>query len=109
MTASDQRADDYYRSDPLKAVEVYPADTNVDQNFDVPPIVPGVYRHYKGNFYEVIDVGCHTETHDYFVVYRALYEKAQSPTIWMRPYDMFMQTVEIDGKNISRFEKIQND
>ncbi|OGL22723.1 hypothetical protein A2707_02145 [Candidatus Saccharibacteria bacterium RIFCSPHIGHO2_01_FULL_45_15] len=68
-----------------------------------------MYRHYKGNYYEVIGVGCHTETHEYFVVYRALYEKEMNPRVWIRTYAMFTETVEISGKTVPRFEKVDND
>lgn len=108
VTTEDDSSSDYYRNDPLRSVEIYPTDAT-DEHFEVPAISPGIYRHYKGNFYEVIDVGCHTETHEYFVVYRALYEKAASPAIWVRPYAMFVQTVAINGKTIPRFKKVGND
>ena len=36
---------------------------------DLPTIETGLYRHYKGNEYNVLGVGCHTEAHEYFVVY----------------------------------------
>jgi len=36
-------------------------------------IEPGIYRHYKGNEYEVIGIGKHSETLEDLVVYKALY------------------------------------
>jgi hypothetical protein len=60
----------------------------------------GIYRHFKGNFYEVLEVARHSETEEWFVVYRALYgEKG----VWIRPLDNFCQTLERDGKNLPRF------
>jgi hypothetical protein len=60
----------------------------------------GIYRHFKGNFYEVLEVARHSETEEWFVVYRALYgEKG----IWIRPLDNFCQTLERDGKKLPRF------
>lgn len=38
-------------------------------------IQPGIYRHFKGNRYEVIGIANHSETMEPMVVYRALYGK----------------------------------
>lgn len=65
--------------------------------------IAGRYRHYKGNEYEVIGEGTHTETEERFVVYKALYEPFG---IWIRPYDMFFETVTVDGITQPRFQKI---
>lgn len=66
--------------------------------------ITGTYRHYKGNEYEVLGEGTHTETEEKFVVYKALYEPYG---IWIRPYDMFFERVTIDGEEIPRFAKIE--
>jgi len=63
----------------------------------------GKYRHYKGKEYEVIDEATHTETEERLVVYKALYEPY---AMWVRPYDMFFETVTVEGKNVSRFEYV---
>ena len=65
--------------------------------------IRGRYRHYKGNEYEVIGMSVHTETAEKTVVYRALVDPDK---IWNRPYDMFFESVKIDGKIIARFERI---
>lgn len=67
------------------------------------PDITGHYRHYKGNEYEVIGEGTHTETGEKFVVYKSQHEPIQ---IWVRPFDMFFEFVVIDGKKIPRFAKI---
>ena len=67
--------------------------------------ITGKYRHYKGNEYQVLGEGLHTETEEKFVVYQALYAPYQ---IWLRPYDMFFETVTIDGKEIPRFAKLDD-
>ena len=67
--------------------------------------ITGHYRHYKGNEYEVIGEGIHTETEEKFIVYKSLYAPY---TIWVRPYDMFFETVIIDGQTIPRFAKVDN-
>ena len=65
--------------------------------------ITGKYRHYKGNEYEVIGRGKHTESEEELVIYKALYEPY---AIWARPYDMFIETVTVDGNEIPRFQKI---
>ncbi|MCE2989143.1 MAG: DUF1653 domain-containing protein [Burkholderiales bacterium] len=66
-------------------------------------IAAGRYRHYKGGEYEVIGVARHSETLEVVVVYRPLYNASG---LWVRPYEMFVGTVEIDGKIMPRFEKL---
>lgn len=73
---------------------------------DRPTVKKGLYRHYKGNVYRVHGVGCHTEREEYFVVYSPTEPKTGIPEFWLRPYDMFIETVEVGGKTIPRFEKI---
>lgn len=65
----------------------------------------GIYEHYKGARYRVIGVGKHTETEEQVVIYEPLYES--DVAYWIRPYDMFNETVKKDGKVIQRFRKIQ--
>jgi hypothetical protein len=62
---------------------------------------PGRYRHYKGNLYEVIGVARHSETEEKLVVYRFLYGDY---SLWVRPLDMFMESVIVDGREVPRFE-----
>ena len=61
---------------------------------------PGIYRHYKGNDYEVIGVARHSEDESELVVYRTCYG---DKSLWVRPLEMFTETVEIDGESIPRF------
>lgn len=46
----------------------------------------GLYRHYKGTYYEVIGVAKHSETLEEVVVYRPLYGERG---LWVRPLEMF--------------------
>lgn len=65
---------------------------------------PGIYRHYKGNDYEVIGVARHSETEEWMVVYRTLYGDYG---LWVRPFEMFTETVTLDsGKTVPRFEAV---
>lgn len=63
-------------------------------------IKKGRYRHFKGKEYEVIDVAYHSETLAPMVVYRALYGEGK---LWVRPAEMWNETVERDGKIFRRF------
>lgn len=65
----------------------------------------GTYEHYKGKQYEVIGVGKHSETLEDLVVYRALYDNHE---LWVRPLKMFLEKVEMNGKKIPRFRRIEN-
>ncbi|MCF6206932.1 MAG: DUF1653 domain-containing protein [Sulfurovum sp.] len=60
----------------------------------------GIYRHYKGNEYEVLMVATHSETEEPMVVYRALYGDYG---YWVRPLEMFTQKVEVNGEMVERF------
>jgi hypothetical protein len=64
---------------------------------------PGRYQHYKGNFYDVIDVARHSETEEEMVVYRKLYG---DHSLWVRPLAMFVEDVMVDGRSVPRFEYI---
>jgi len=66
-------------------------------------IQAGVYRHYKGNTYQVIGIARHSETEEDLVVYRALYGTFG---LWVRPLDKFCEKVEIGGERVPRFELI---
>ncbi len=66
-------------------------------------IKPGRYRHFKGNEYEVIGLARHSETQEEMVVYRALYGDFG---LWVRPAQMWNETVERDGKTFRRFTYI---
>ena len=69
-------------------------------------ITPGLYRHYKGNLYEVIGVAQHSETEESLVVYRALYGVRG---MWVRPFGMFVEDVEVDGQRVRRFAPLESD
>ena len=66
------------------------------------PTPPGLYRHYKGMLYEVIDTVRHSETLEPMTLYRALYGQRG---LWVRPAAMFEEQVLIDGKPQARFER----
>ena len=68
-------------------------------------IRPGIYTHYKGNEYHVIDVATHSETEEKLVVYRTLYGNYD---LWVRPFDMFTESITINNEEIPRFRWTRN-
>jgi hypothetical protein len=66
----------------------------------------GLYKHYKGNSYEVIGIAKHSETLEDLVVYKATYQ-AEGENLWVRPLKMFQETVIIDGVEQKRFQKMR--
>lgn len=70
----------------------------------VKQIPVGKYRHFKGNEYEVIGIARHSETAEPMVVYRALYGDGG---IWVRPAEMWNETVERDGQTYQRFVRVE--
>ncbi|KPN71755.1 DUF1653 domain-containing protein [Neisseria sp. 83E34] len=69
-----------------------------------PDIPAGIYRHYKGNLYELQALARHSETEEWLVVYRALYGEYG---LWVRPAAMFSEKLEYQGQIVSRFTLIQ--
>lgn len=70
---------------------------------DLPPLnatPPGLYRHYKGSWYEVIDTVRCSETLQGMTLYRALYGGFG---LWVRPAAMFNETAEFEGRTQRRF------
>lgn len=62
-----------------------------------------IYRHYKGNFYEYLGEVTDSETSEAKVAYQAVCGQHE---VWVRPKEMFFGNVEVDGKSVPRFEKI---
>jgi len=66
----------------------------------------GIYRHYKGNLYEVLDIAIHSESLEKMVLYKPLYESNEFPdAMWVRPLSMFLETVIVNGVEVPRFAK----
>jgi len=63
----------------------------------------GIYQHYKGPKYKVIDTVRHSETEELMVLYRTMYG---DENLWVRPYSMFFEEVEVDKQQIPRFKYI---
>lgn len=65
----------------------------------------GIYKHYKGNIYEVIGIGKHSENLEELVVYRSIKNENE---IWLRPISMWNEEVTLaDGSSVLRFTLIE--
>ncbi len=76
---------------------------------NLPPLIttpPGLYRHYKGGMYRVLDTVRHSETLEPMALYQALYGEQG---LWVRPAAMFVEQVLIDGVAQARFTKIEGE
>lgn len=74
------------------------------------PRAEDIYKHFKGNLYQILTVGTHTETKEELVVYRALYGDFKT---YIRPLSMFMEEVDKvkypNCKEVYRFTRINED
>jgi hypothetical protein len=66
----------------------------------------GIYRHFKGKLYKVIDVVRHSETLEQMVLYETQYEN-ELGKLWVRPLPMFTEEIEVNGKKVPRFEFVK--
>ena len=68
-----------------------------------------MYRHFKGNIYQIRCLAKHSETGEMMVVYQAMYDTFQ---IYVRPLAMFMEEVNVekypDARQQYRFELLQD-
>ncbi|PCH96705.1 MAG: hypothetical protein COB83_05035 [Gammaproteobacteria bacterium] len=64
----------------------------------------GKYQHFKGNYYQVLHLARHSESEEYLVVYHAEDKKND---IWVRPLEMFNETIVRNGKSMLRFQFIE--
>jgi hypothetical protein len=72
----------------------------LSQRFNTVSVKPGRYRHFKGGEYQVEGLATHSETREQMVVYRPLYGEGG---LWVRPLEMFLETVEREGETHPRF------
>ncbi|PPU27965.1 DUF1653 domain-containing protein [Xanthomonas arboricola] len=70
----------------------------------LPSIALGHYRHFKGGRYEVLGVVRCSETLAPLVLYRPL---DSDVGLWVRPYAMFIEQVEVDGVARPRFARVE--
>lgn len=70
-----------------------------------------LFEHYKGKKYKILGTARHSETLQMCVIYQALYDSAQfgSHPVWVRPLEMFLETILIDGKEQPRFRLVSEE
>jgi Protein of unknown function (DUF1653) len=105
--AHERREDGYFgRSEMRAARNVRPTSQNsrvqrgVSTTCEIPS--PGRYRHFKGGEYDLIDIAHHSETGDLLVIYRSV---AEPDRTWVRPAEMFNETVERPEGTFLRFQR----
>ncbi len=73
-------------------------------------IEPGIYLHYKGQRYEVLGGGIHTETGEKGVFYRAFEDhpegKYKRGDFFFRPKEVFLEDVLVEGRKVPRFRLV---
>ncbi len=71
-----------------------------------------VYRHFKGNYYFVENVGKDSESQEDVVIYKPLYPREDNCYIWVRPLKMFLEEIPERPDNITgqkhRFELVED-
>ena len=71
-----------------------------------------VYRHFKGNYYFVENIGYSSESQERLVIYKPLYKREDNKNIWVRPERMFLEEIPDRPDNITgqkhRFELAEN-
>ena len=65
----------------------------------------GVYKHYSGKLYQVLYVARHSESLEEVVVYQDL---NGDYGYWVRPLQMFHETVTVEGREVQRFALVQS-
>ncbi len=71
----------------------------------------GIYKHFKGNLYEVITLARHSDTLEEMVVYKALYDHEEygRNCVWTKSLKKFTEHVEKDNYSGPRFIYNKND
>lgn len=67
--------------------------------------VGALYYHYRNPqlHYKVIDIGIQEASEKICIIYKALYGACIT---WVRDLDSWLAEIEVDGKKITRFQKV---
>ncbi len=86
-----------------------PFEARLEYRMRANPKPQEMYRHFKGNIYQIRCLATHSETRELMVVYQAMYDTFQ---IYVRPLTMFMEEVDHvkypDVRQKYRFELLQD-
>lgn len=69
-----------------------------------PHIKPGAYLNYKGKICIVSGLVRHSESLEWYVKYTE--EDQEEP--WVRPYEMFVEELLVNGRSVPRFQSLTN-
>lgn len=65
------------------------------------------FRHYKGGYYELLDVATHSETMEEMIVYKSVCENPDEEKTWVRPALMWKGLVnDGNGNPVHRFSEV---
>jgi len=67
--------------------------------------IGAIYKHYKGTKVKVLGECFHSETQEPMVIYIHL----EDGITWVRPKEMFLENVTIDGREVERFQMIEQE
>ena len=65
--------------------------------------IAGIYRHFKGNYYEVLGIAIDVDTKEELVLYRQMYDVFG---YWLRPRSMFFSDRLTETGPVTRFARI---
>lgn len=63
----------------------------------------GIYRHFKGNYYEVIGIAVDADSREEYILYRQMYGAFG---YWIRPKEMFFGERMTEDGPVVRFAKV---
>ena len=86
----------------------FPIVNLMKSGFNLNNVINNSWQHYKGNRYQVLGEGRHSDTLEEFIVYQGLYNSKEfgNKPIWIRPKRSFQDNVIMNGKEVPRFREL---